>query len=71
MKKRTLYTTPFAGLVLAGFTAAGCTTIEETIDPDCTPDKAARNAATQATIGLPSNRCSPAETARDVAGVDG
>lgn len=57
--------------LLAVAILAGCATVEDAIDPDCTADKAARNAATQATLGLPSNRCTPGEAARDIAGVDG
>ena len=43
------------------------------LDPDCTPGKAAKSAATKATIGV-GGRCDPKEaltdSAKDVAGVD-
>ena len=39
------------------------------VDPDCTPGKAAKGAAMNATVGI-GNRCGIAETARDVTGVD-
>ena len=68
---RLLRTTFAASFIAAGLVLSGCEIVEDAVDPDCTPDKAAQNLATQATVGLPSNRCSPAETVRDVAGVDG
>jgi hypothetical protein len=40
------------------------------VDPDCTVGKAARGAVARSTVGV-GNRCVPAETARDVTGVDG
>ncbi|MDF2235901.1 hypothetical protein P2H44_25405 [Albimonas sp. CAU 1670] len=43
---------------------------KDIVDPDCTVAKAAKNAAMKATIGV-GNRCSAAETARDIAGIDG
>ena len=36
------------------------------LDPDCTAEKAAKSAATKATIGV-GGRCSPAEAAKDTA----
>ena len=43
------------------------------LDPECTPGKAAKSAATKATIGV-GGRCDPKEavtdSAKDVAGVD-
>jgi hypothetical protein len=43
------------------------------LDPDCTPEKAAKHAAEKATVGV-GNRCDPKETASDsakkAAGVD-
>lgn len=43
------------------------------LDPDCTAEKAAKGAATKATVGV-GGRCSPAEAAKDsakrAAGVD-
>ena len=38
---------------------AGC----DVVDPDCTPEKAAKRQVQQATIGVSTNRCTPAETA--------
>lgn len=52
--------------LLAVVALAGC----DVVDPDCTPEKAAKRQVQQATIGV-SNRCTPAETARDTAGIDG
>jgi hypothetical protein len=44
------------------------------LDPDCTAEKAAKSAATKATLGV-GGRCSPAEAAKDAAkkatGIDG
>jgi len=53
-------------MLVAAVVLVGC----GVVDPDCTPEKAAKRQVQQATIGV-SNRCTPAETARDVAGVDG
>ena len=43
------------------------------MDPDCTPEKAAKSAAAKATVGV-GGRCSPAEaskdTAKNVAGIE-
>ena len=43
------------------------------LDPECTPEKAAKSAATKATVGV-GGRCDPKETAADsakrTAGVD-
>jgi len=36
------------------------------LDPDCTAEKAAKSAATKATVGV-GGRCSPAEAAKDTA----
>ena len=44
---------------------------KEAVDPDCTPAKAAKRAASKATVGVAVNRCDAGETARDTAGVDG
>ncbi|WP_171208168.1 MULTISPECIES: hypothetical protein [unclassified Ruegeria] len=54
-------------MVLAIFAISGC----DVVDPDCTPEKAAKRQVQQATIGISANRCTPAETARDTAGIDG
>ncbi len=43
---------------------------QDAVDPNCTLGKAAKGAATKATVGV-GNRCDAAETARDVTGVDG
>lgn len=62
---------PTTGLLLiAALLASGCAAVDDALDPNCTPEKAARNAATQAMVGLPSNRCTPGETARDLTGTD-
>lgn len=53
-------------MMVAVVALAGC----DVVDPDCTPEKAAKRQVQQATIGV-SNRCTPAETARDTAGIDG
>lgn len=42
----------------------------QAVDPDCTAGKAVKGAAMKATVGV-GNRCSVAETARDVTGTDG
>lgn len=44
--------------------------VTDAVDPDCTPEKAVKGAAVEATVGL-KNRCDAAETARDVTGTDG
>jgi hypothetical protein len=49
---------------------AGCDTVEDALDPECTAESAARNAAMQTTIGV-GNRCGPGETVRDMTGTDG
>lgn len=56
-----------AAMVFAVFAISGC----DVVDPDCTPEKAAKRQVQQATIGVSTNRCTPAETARDTAGIDG
>ncbi len=43
---------------------------KDAVDPECTTQKAVKGAAMKATVGV-GNRCGVAETARDVAGVDG
>jgi hypothetical protein len=43
---------------------------KDAVDPNCTVGKAAKGAATKATVGV-GNRCGVGETARDVTGVDG
>jgi hypothetical protein len=51
----------------------GGTAVAGVLDPDCTPEKAAKSAAAKATIGV-GGRCKPAETAKDtskrVVGID-
>ena len=39
------------------------------VNPDCTAEKAAKSAATKATVGV-GGRCSPAEAAKDTVGLD-
>lgn len=58
----------FGGVMMVAVVAlAGC----DVADPDCTPEKAAKRQVQQATIGISTNRCTPAETARDTAGIEG
>jgi hypothetical protein len=57
---------PFiAALVLCGSSTAQA----GVVNPDCTAEKAAKSAATKATVGV-GGRCSPAEAAKDTAGLD-
>ena len=49
-----------ASLVVGSFAQAGV------VNPDCTAEKAAKSAATKATVGV-GGRCSPAEAAKDSA----
>lgn len=61
-----------AGLVAlaaAQSTAGPLDKAKDAIDPDCTAGKAAKGAAMRATVGV-GNRCTVAETARDVTGID-
>jgi hypothetical protein len=55
-------------MLLAGASGAGV------LDPDCTPEKAAKGAAAKATVGV-GGRCKPAETIKDTSkravGIDG
>ncbi|MEM1236541.1 MAG: hypothetical protein AAGI10_06180 [Pseudomonadota bacterium] len=60
--------TKLGTLAVAGFLLAAC---DDAFDPNCTPEKAARNAATTSTLGIPTNRCTPSETLRDTTGTDG
>lgn len=56
-------------LITAGAMAAMLATqqaIAGPLDPDCTAEKAARSAATKATVGV-GGRCDPKETAADTA----
>jgi hypothetical protein len=53
------------------FTLLACVAILQTgvalagvVNPDCTAEKAAKSAATKATVGV-GGRCSPAEAAKD------
>jgi hypothetical protein len=59
---RTLVATLFTASTL--FTALPATA--GPLDPDCTAEKAAKSAATKATVGV-GGRCSPAEAAKDTA----
>jgi len=58
MKKITLALLICASVLHASFTMAGV------VNPDCTPEKAAKSAAAKATVGV-GGRCSPAEAAKD------
>ena len=60
MKKITLMTITLAAAMCANLALAGA------LDPDCTPEKAAKGAAAKATVGV-GGRCSPAEAAKDSA----
>jgi hypothetical protein len=50
-----------AGLI---FTLADSTAFAGVVDPDCTAEKAAKSAATKATVGV-GGRCSAGEAAND------
>ncbi len=57
-------------LTLAGTAHAGPVgKAKDAVDPDCTAGKAVKGAVERGTVGV-GNRCKPAETARDVVGVD-
>jgi hypothetical protein len=60
MKRFSMTMVTFATLVCGQLALAG------PLDPDCTAEKAAKSAATKATIGV-GGRCSPAEAAKDTA----
>ena len=60
-----LFTTLFATLILSASLQANA----GVVNPDCTAEKAAKRAATKATVGV-GGRCSPAEAAKDTAGLD-
>ena len=60
MTKIALTTMTLAAAMYAQFALPG------PLDPDCTPEKAARSAATKATVGV-GGRCDPKETAADTA----
>ena len=55
--------TLLAGSVLAGLLLTS-TAFAGVIDPDCTPEKAAKGAAAKATVGV-GGRCKPGETVKD------
>ena len=67
MKKIALSLLICASVLQASVALAGV------VNPDCTPEKAAKSAAAKATVGV-GGRCSPAEAAKDsgkkVVGVD-
>ena len=67
MKKSALTTMTLAAAIYAQLALAG------PLDPECTAEKAARSAATKATVGV-GGRCDPkeaaADTAKRTAGVD-
>jgi hypothetical protein len=59
-----------ATLSLTGGAHAGpVNKAKNAVDPDCSVGKAAKGAVERSTVGV-GNRCKPAETARDVVGVD-
>ncbi len=61
------------GLTVLLFMTTGlsaCSPVENALDPDCTAEKAARNAALRTTVGV-GNRCGAGETVRDMTGTDG
>jgi hypothetical protein len=53
---------------------ASTSAVAGVLDPECTPEKAAKGAAAKATVGV-GGRCKPGETVKDsgkrAAGVDG
>jgi hypothetical protein len=53
-------------MTIAGlaFTLVGSTVHAHVVDPDCTAEKAAKSAATKATVGV-GGRCSAGEAAKD------
>jgi hypothetical protein len=55
--------TLLAGSALACLLLSG-TAVAGVIDPDCTPEKAAKGAAAKATVGV-GGRCKPGETVKD------
>lgn len=58
MKKFTSSLVACTVALQASFVLAGV------VNPDCTPEKAAKSAAAKATVGV-GGRCSPAEAAKD------
>jgi hypothetical protein len=60
-------------LLICASVLQGSVALAGIVDPDCTAEKAAKSAATKATVGV-GGRCSPAEAAKDsgkkVAGVE-
>ena len=55
--------TLFAGLVLTRLLVGGIA-FAGALNPDCTPEKAAKGAAAKATVGV-GGRCKPGETVKD------
>jgi hypothetical protein len=55
--------TLFAGLVLTRLLVGGIA-FAGALNPDCTPEKAAKGAAAKATVGV-GGRCKPGETMKD------
>jgi len=55
-----------AALFAAGALITALPALAGPLDPDCTPEKAAKSAAAKATVGV-GGRCSPAEAAKDTA----
>jgi hypothetical protein len=60
MNRHALTIVTFAIVMLGQAALAG------PLDPDCTAEKAAKNAAAKATVGV-GGRCSPAEAVKDTA----
>jgi hypothetical protein len=58
---------PSSSLIAAACLALVCTVAAAgPLDPDCTPEKAAKGAATKASVGV-GGRCSAGEAAKDTA----
>ncbi len=51
---------------MLGLTLSSAVAFAGVINPDCTPEKAAKGAAAKATIGV-GGRCKPGETVKDTA----
>ncbi len=54
------------GSVALALLLAGSSAFAGVVNADCTPEKAAKSAATKATVGV-GGRCDPAEAAKDTA----
>lgn len=69
MTLRSTALTPALVLLASVASAGPLDNAKNTVDPDCTPGRAAKGAAMRATVGI-GNRCDVGETARDVTGID-